>query len=305
MKKIEAFMNKIYHKDNLDLLEKIPSESIDLIYIDPPFFTQKEHKTKEAKFKDKWETFEDYLSFIKKRVILIYNLLKESGCFFCQCDWRASHYIKIMLDTIFGKQNFRNDIIWHYPSTVSNPPNYFIRSYDSILFYTKTKNYSFNDDKRIYMNYSKETSKKIQKDSKGIFYYRGGSWNNKKLKKKVYIDGKGVFPRDVWSDICRIKSHTNEYYNFPTQKPESLLKRIIIACSNEGDIIADFFCGSGTTLAVAKKLRRKYIGCDINKGAIDISRKRLKETHKFDNILHFGQNTNSSNEEQKDIDSFN
>ena len=129
-----------------------------------------------------------------------------------------------------------------------------MRSYDIILFYTKSDEYVFNDDPNIYMEYSNRVKNALKKDDKGTYYYRGGSHDGKKLSQKVYIDSNGVFPRDVWTDIPYIRANTAEYQGFSTQKPERLLKRIILASTKEKDLIADFFCGSGTTLAVAEQL---------------------------------------------------
>ncbi len=145
-------------------------------------------------------------------------------------------------------------IIWAYPAASAKTRRFFIRSYDTILFYTKSDDFVFNDDPNIYMEYSNRVKNALKRDEHGIFYYRGGSHNGKKLSRKVYVKQERIFPRDVWNDIPYIRANIKEYQGFSTQKPERLLKRIILASINEGDLLADFFCGSGTTLSVAENL---------------------------------------------------
>ena len=127
----------------------------------------------------------------------------------------------------------------------------------------------------------------MKNDEKGTFYYRGGSHDGKKLSQKVYVTQEGIFPRDVWTDIPYIRANTQEYQGFSTQKPERLLKRIILASSNENDLIADFFCGSGTTIAVAEKLKRRWIGSDIAPHSIHMTRKRLLDLSSSNDILNW------------------
>jgi len=135
------------------------------------------------------------------------------------------------------------------------------------------------------MEYSDRVKFALKEDDKGTFYYRGGSHNGKKLSQKVYVTNKGIFPRDVWTDIPYIRANTLEYQAFSTQKPERLLKRIILASSNKNDIVADFFCGTGTSLAVAEKLGRRWIGSDIAKQAINISRKRILDVRNSNDLI--------------------
>ena len=262
-------------------------EKIKLIYIDPPFATGGDFNYKlyigENKeiynaiaYTDIWrEGLESYLTFMYERLRLMRDLLSKEGSIYVHLDWHVSHYIKIIMDEIFGKDNFRNEIIWAYPAASAQTRRFFIRSFDSILFYTKSDDYTFNDDPDIYMEFSDRVKFALKKDEKGTFYYRGGSHNGKKLSQKVYITKKGIFPRDVWTDIPYIRANTLEYQGFSTQKPERLLKRIILASSNKDDLIADFFCGSGTLIAVAEKLGRRWLGSDIAYHAIHMTRKRL------------------------------
>jgi len=286
-------------------------EKIRLIYIDPPFATggdfnfkiligENNNSINDLAYNDNWRNSLDYyLNFMYKRLILMKELLAENGSFYLHVDWHMSHYIKLMMDEIFGIENFRNEIIWAYPAASVRTRRFYIRSFDVILFYTKSDEYIFNDDPNIYMEYSDRVKNALKVDDKGTFYYRGGSYDGKKLSRKVYITQKGIFPRDVWNDIPYIRANTLEYQGFSTQKPERLLKRIILASTNAEDIVADFFCGSGTTLAVAEKLGRKWIGSDITAQAIHITRKRLLDICNSNNLfnwsLKYGKNVNSFN----------
>ena len=274
------------------LLKKFANK-INLIYIDPPFATggefnykiqigegktskQSKHWIRKIAYRDSWSSgLNSYLSFIYEKLLLMKELLSETGSIYIHLDWHIGHYIKVIMDEIFGIENFRNEIIWAYPAASVQTKRFYVRSFDIILFYTKSDNYTFNDNPNIYMEYSDRVKTALKEDDKGLYYHRGGSHNGKKLSQKVYVKNKGVFPRDVWNDIPYVRANTKEYQGFSTQKPERLLKRIILASSTENDLIADFFCGSGTTLAVAEKLGRRWIGCDITKQAINICKKRL------------------------------
>ena len=218
------------------------------------------------------------------------QLLSSNGSIYVHLDWHVSHYVKIILDEIFGSENFRNEIIWSYPAASVQTRRFFIRSYDVILFYSKSEDYVFNDDPNIYMEYSNRVKNALKRDEKGIFYYRGGSHNGKKLSQKVYVKENGIFPRDVWNDIPYIRANTTEYQGFSTQKPERLMKRIILSSSNKKDLVADFFCGTGTSLIVAEKLGRRWIGCDIANHAIHITRKRLLDISKTNDLFSWKKN---------------
>ena len=286
-------------------------EKIRLIYIDPPFATggdfnfkiligEKNNSINDLAYDDKWNNRLDYyLNFMYNRLILMKELLAENGSIYLHVDWHMSHYIKLMMDEIFGIENFRNEIIWAYPAASVRTRRFYIRSFDVILFYAKSDEYIFNDDPNIYMEYSNRVKNALKNDDKGTFYYRGGSHNGKKLSRKVYVTQEGIFPRDVWNDIPYIRANTLEYQGFSTQKPERLLKRIILASTNAEDIVADFFCGSGTTLAVAEKLGRKWIGSDITAQAIHITRKRLLDIANSNDIfnwnLKYGEDVNPFN----------
>ncbi len=256
--------NKIICGDNLEELAKFPKESIDLIYIDPPFFTHKKYEViwgDEAEvrsYKDRWEGgIEYFISWLKPRVQAMYEVLKPTGSFYIHCDWHANAHIRIMLDKIFGKENFQNEIVWFY-KTGGVSKERFSRKHDIIYFYTKSNKYTFN----------------LQKEKSYLTHKYG--FKNIEIKK----DDKGyyteVYCRDVW-DIPALRGNQPEAEHYPTQKPEALLEKIIKASSNKGDVVLDAFCGCGTTVAVAQLLGRRWIGIDISPTAINIIQRRLKK----------------------------
>ena len=255
--------DKLYCADNLNIMRKLPDNSIDLIYMDPPFFTQRDFKD----FTDKWEGIETYLEFIKVRLIECHRLLKPTGSLFVHLDWRMSHYIKIELDKIFGVKNpcskdtfFVNEIIWHYYNIACPSKKFLAKNHDTILWYSKNKKQIFNIDK-VRKPYAFNSN--WVKNSKSY----GDQYKPNKIGKKM---------TDVW-DIPTINNMAKERTGWPTQKPLALLDRIIKASSNEGAVVLDPFCGSGTTCVSAHRLKRKWIGIDKNKRAISICKKRFKQ----------------------------
>lgn len=188
------------------------------------------------------------------------DLLAADGSIYVHCDYRVNSYIKIILDEIFGKSNFKNEIIWWYKDPSGKTTSFYKRKHDNIYFYSKSENYYFDADS-VRMPYSKGTIK--QAETGAISFGR-----------PTKINEKGKIREDVW-EIPIINSQAKERLGYPTQKPEMLLETIIKASSKEGDIVADFFCGSGTTLAVAEKLGRKWIGSDLGKFSIHTTRKRM------------------------------
>lgn len=253
-------VNKLICGDNLEELAKLPKESIDLIYVDPPFFTHRQYEVvwgDEAEvrsYKDRWEGgVEHYISWLRPRVQAMYELLKPTGSFYIHCDWHANAHIRIMLDEIFGEENFQNEIIWAY-RTGGATKRRWSRKHDNIYFYTKSDKYTFNLFKeRIYYEKPFFTS---QQDEQGRWYA-------------------DVLPVDVW-EIPAVINVSKERVGYPTQKPEKLLERIIKASSNKDDLVLDAFCGCGTTVAVAQRLGRRWIGIDISPTAIKIMQRRLK-----------------------------
>ena len=251
--------NKLICGDNLEELAKLPKESVDLIYIDPPFFTHRQYEVvweDEAEvrsYKDRWEGgIEHFIGWLKPRVQAMYEVLKPTGSFYIHCDWHVNAHIRIMLDEIFGEENFQNEIIWAY-RTGGATKRRWSRKHDNIYFYTKSNKYTFNLSKeRIY--YDKPFFSPQQDEQ--------GRW---------YAD---VLPVDVW-EIPAVINVSKERVGYPTQKPEALLKRIIKASSNKDDVVLDAFCGCGTTIVVAQQLGRRWIGIDISPTAIKVIQRRL------------------------------
>lgn len=271
--------NQLIFGDNLHVMRALPSNSIDLIYIDPPFFSGKNYnvvfgdQNEVRSFTDIWEGgMPGYLTWLNARLLEMKRLLKPTGSIYVHLDWHAVHYVKAEMDKIFGYDNFQREIIWvlgaaaGYKSLTNN----FVRGHDSILFYSKSSERIFNKN---YLPYNESQLKRFSKlDEEGRRY--------KPITKtrRIYLDtAKGVPITDVWSDITGFQTIVNspEILGYPTQKPEALLKRIINASSKEGDTVADFFVGGGTTPAVAQKLGRRWIACDISKIAVSVTRDRL------------------------------
>ena len=255
-------LNKIYNIDNLELLKQMESELVDLIYCDILYNTGKKFKD----FVDKLGTPQEAIEWYRPRLIEMNRVLKETGSIYLQCDYRLVHYLKVEMDSIFGLNNFRNDIIWCYKSQGFSKKQW-SNKHDNILFYSKSNKWIFNlDDIREEPSESwvKRYGKELEKNG---FFIDG--------KGKRYDSFVGSPPRD-WLDINILPQAHKERVGYDTQKPKALLERIIKASSNKNDIVADFFCGSGTSLVVAKELGRNYIGCDINPRAVEITKARLK-----------------------------
>ena len=272
---------------------------IDLIYIDPPFDSKADYRTKinlpntslEARpttieqfaYSDTWKNgTASYLEMMIPRLILMRELLSNEGSIYVHIDWHVGHYVKIILDEIFGKENFRNEIVWHYEKWTA-PSSSFQKNHDTILFYTKTQNPLFKEQKEITDN----LKKKYQSGyligggygSSGLVVYDKENSKAKELiasgkYKIVYASQDGKPLSDVWK-IPFINPMASERLNYGTQKPEALLERIIRTSSSENSIVADFFSGSGTTAAVAEKLGRRWIATDLGKPACMVARKRL------------------------------
>ena len=266
--------NTIYCGDNEKVMKTFPDKSVDLIYLDPPFFTQRNYEiiwndgSEIRAFNDRWKGGKkgiyNYIEWMRPKIEQMYRLLKDTGSIYLHCDWHASHNLKILCDEIFGYENFRNEIIWHYISAPECKYG-FGKKHDTILFYSKTKNIVFNKDiVRVPHN----------KNTKSIREYKHNG--------KIYIcntNPKGKACDDVW-DMPIISATSKERLGYPTQKPEKLLERIILASSNEGDIMLDSFCGCGTSLAVAYKLGRRFIGIDISPTACKLVAKRMRKIGK-------------------------
>ena len=285
-------MEKVFLGDCLDILPTLESNSIDLIYLDPPFFTNKIQKLKtrdgkkEFSYSDIWQSHEEYSKFLFDRMIELKRVLKDSGSIFVHCDRNATHIVRILLDNIFGENNFQSEIIWYYKRW-SNSKKGLLSSHQTIYFYSKTENFKFN---KIYTDYSETTNidqilqKRVRDKNGKITYAKDKNGNIINSDEK-----KGVPLSDVW-EIPYLNPKAKERVGYPTQKPILLLERIIEIASNEGDIILDPFCGSGTTLIAGKLKNRKVIGIDISKEAIKITQERLQSPIKSEsNLLKKGK----------------
>ncbi|MGO9571977.1 MAG: site-specific DNA-methyltransferase [Desulfomonilaceae bacterium] len=364
--------NKLYFGDNLQILrEHVPSESIDLIYLDPPFnsqanynvlFGEKDGSQSQAQitaFEDTWEWGKEaeaayheivienpgklanllqalrgprggnnllaYLVMMTIRLIELHRVLTSMGSIYLHCDPSASHYLKLIMDTIFGPGNFRNEIAWKRSQTRSSISKIYRRAHDVILFYSKTDDYLFNLQYRDLSEASKKLYSKREGEKpyqlvpllvsgrrkgktgtvwrgidpnaqgkngmhwvtipekledyerQGLVYWPEKEGGTPRLK--YYLENtKGVPVSDFWHDISLISSSSSESLGYPTQKPEALLERIILASSNPNETVLDPFCGCGTTIAVAEGLGRRWIGIDITHLAISLMRYRLQDT---------------------------
>jgi len=272
----DSWTNKLIFGDNLLALKSLYEDpnikgKVKLIYIDPPFATKQDFmKDEEKAYRDK-VAGSKFIEFTRKRLVFLRELLAGDGTIYVHLDQKKGHYIKVVLDEIFGENYFLNEIAWCYQGA-GQSENFYKRKHDSIFFYSKNPQYLFNwADVGILIG-EKQKVKYTGKDSKG--YFKSYKHRDGKIYKK-YFDEKEIMPQlDYWTDISIIQS-SNERIGYPTQKPEALLERIIRASSNEGDIVLDAFAGSGTTLAVAEKLQRKWIGIDCGKLAIYTMQKRL------------------------------
>jgi site-specific DNA-methyltransferase (adenine-specific) len=273
-------VGEIYYGDNRSLMGSLlsrPQNSIDLIYVDPPFFTNRRYAARVGQgedsrrptewqlaegYADSWEHIDDYLDMLHSRLVLMHGVLAEHGTLYLHLDWHASHYARLVLDEIFGPDRLLNEIVWvyHGPSPIRSAFN---RKHDTILVYTKTGDYIFNAD-AVREPYHPNTVKTFKSSPKAGF----GKIPNLK---------RGKVPEDWWYFPVVARLH-NERTGYPTQKPEALLRRIILASSHPGDLVADFFSGSGTTLVAAANLNRRFLGCDITWRAVHTSMTRLADS---------------------------
>lgn len=279
--------NKILQGDSLDILRQMECECTDLIYMDPPFFTQERQKLLSKKtdieysFSDKWENMDDYLGYMEKRLYECKRVLKNTGSIFVHCDRNASHYLKILLDRIFDIRNFQSEIVWSYKRW-SNSKKGLLNNHQIIFFYSKSPEFKFN---KIYTNYS-ETTNVDQILQERIRNKEGKSAYKLDESGNSVVGGskKGVPLSDVW-DIPYLNPKARERVGYPTQKPIILLEQIIKLVTDEGDLVVDPFVGSGTTAVAAKILNREYIGIDKSPDAVDLSNVRLNELVKTESDL--------------------
>ena len=364
-----GWVNKLIWGDNKLVLSSLKNgplrEEIEqagglkLIYIDPPFdvgmnfsmdieigssdgggtetFTKKPNVLEQIAYRDTWDKGADsFIVMIYERLRLMRDLLADDGSIYVHCDWRVNSYLRLVLDEVFGKNNFRNEISWKRGRGIINTKsNQFSRLTETIFFYSRSESLTFN---RLFQDYSENTIKMYKyEDEKGRFrlqelrdysqksieQFKRDSRifedeNGKQHLKQYLSDKSGVAMSDFWGDIEGSAYSGDIKTDYPTQKPEALLERIIKASSNEGDLVADFFCGSGTTAAVAEKLNRKWIVADLGKFAIHATRKRMIEVQrelkaedknyrafavlnlgKYERQHYIGVNQNLSDEQQQ------
>jgi DNA modification methylase len=272
--------NRLILGDNLSVMAALLPEyegRINLIYADPPFFTNRKFNARIGRgedsrkpdqwklaegYQDDWENLDEYLDFLYQRLALMHRLLAPNGTLYLHLDWHADAYARLILDELFGADNLLNEIIWAYhgPSPIRSAFN---RKHDTILSYVKGKDYNFNAD-AVREPYNPNTVNTFRSSPKAGFG-------------KVPDLERGKVPEDWWYFPVIARLH-NERTGYPTQKPNALLERIILASSNPGDLVADFFCGSGTTPFIAAKHGRQFIACDENFRAIHTTRSRLIDT---------------------------
>jgi site-specific DNA-methyltransferase (adenine-specific) len=284
-------MNRFYHGDCLFVLKHdIEPESVDLIYLDPPFFTGKVQKgtmkwqpgAMEVSYEDSkrfWKEkgistqaphwlkyiaikrpdFASYLYYMMERLQACHDVLKKTGSIYLHCDWKASHYLKMIMDEIFGVQNFQNEIIWGYKTQGASQKR-FSSKHDNIFFYSKSDKWTFN----------------TQYEKSFMMHKYGFKGSDFKIDPETGRQYNMIIARDIW-EIPALQSATKEKIGYPTQKPEALLEKIIMASSNEGDLVLDPFCGCGTATIVASKLNRRFIGIDIHPTAFEVIKNRSHE----------------------------
>ena len=285
--------NKIYHGNCVEKLKEIEANKVDLIYFDPPFFTQRKHSltnkdnSKTYEFDDKYNSIEEYLELVENVLLESKRVLKNTGSVFLHCDKTASHNIRVVMDKIFGRENFQSEIIWSYKRW-SNAKKGLLNSHQVIFFYSKTQDFKFNT---LYTDYSATTNldqilQDRERNENGKSVYKKDENGNVILGKEK----KGVPLSDVW-EIPYLNPKAKERTGYPTQKPVLLLNQILNIVTHEGDLVVDPFCGSGTTCVSAKSLKRQFIGIDISKDAVELANSRLEEmVISESNLLNKGTN---------------
>lgn len=313
--------------DNLETLARLPDHCIDLVYLDPPFFSNRNYQviwgdeSEVRSFEDQWEGgMNVYVAWMRDRAREMHRVLKPTGSLYFHCDWHASHYLKVMLDGLFGLPQFRNEIIWKR-TTAHSSAKRFAPIHDTILYYAKGRQPTWNSPREEYDQAYLDKYYKFD-DGDGHLYWRAdlcasgvrngesglpwrgidpsdkgmhwkftvGRLDELDAEGRIYWPPRGKMPQykryrddlkgkavaDLWLDVDRINPVGSERVGYPTQKPEALLERIVLASSNPGDIVLDPFCGCGTTLVVAERLKRQWIGIDISPTAAKVMKRRLE-----------------------------
>jgi DNA modification methylase len=318
-------INQLILGDNLEILRNMDSESVDLIYLDPPFFSNRNYEViwgdagEVRSFQDRWSGgIDHYIAWLKERVIELHKILKPTGSIFLHCDWHANAYIRVeILDRIFGNGNFRNEIIWQRTNSKGLAHTRFAQNHDTIYYYSKSQNFIWNplylphDEKYLddfYKYFDKETNRRYRladltnpnKDRPNLTYEflgitRVWRWTKDRMQEAynnglIYQGKPGLVPQlkryldeqegnaidDNWIDVSSNKLSKKERIGYPTQKPEVLLDRIIKSASDEGHTVLDPFVGGGTSIAVADKLNRRWIGIDQSVQAVKVTEMRLQ-----------------------------
>jgi len=294
-RQLKGWTNKLIWGDNKLILsslkngplrEEIEKQGgIKLIYIDPPFdvgadfsmkieigddeLTKEPNVLEELAYRDTWGKGADsFIAMMYERLMLMRDLLADDGSIYVHCDWRVNSILRLALDEVFGKDNFRNEIIWKYTKFAGKESG-FHSNHETLLFYTRNKDFIFNP-LRIPVSKVRQQTARVWDSKLKMAVQKKDERGN-----LIYYEQTDKAVDDTWTDIQIVNPMATERLDYPTQKPEALLERVINASSNEGDLVCDFFCGSGTTLAVAEKLGRKWIGSDLGKFGIHTTRKRM------------------------------
>lgn len=268
----------VYCDDNLQRLAVLPANSVDLIYLDPPFFSNRHYEViwgDEAEvrsFEDRWEGgINHYVEWMRDRVMEMWRVLKPTGSLYLHCDWHAAHHLKVMLDDALGEEHFQNEIIWYYKGAGVSPRRW-ARRHDNILWYTKGKEWHFNPDP-VRDEYAESTKER--------FSHYIGNVRGERDYGAQQLNPKGKHPDDVWQ-IKIVAPSAKDRLGYPTQKPEELLERIILSSSKAGDVVLDPFAGCGTTMVVAHRLKRHWVGIDISPTACNLIKRRLAKVGALD-----------------------
>lgn len=265
------FLKTIYRNEDPVIRDKLKNK-VKLIYIDPPFATSDEFQSKEGAkaYSDKKDGAE-FIEYLRKRLIMAHSILADDGSIFVHLDWKMAHYIKIVLDEVFGKNNFRNEIVWAYNGPGSPGMKQFNRKHDTIFWYSKSSKWIFNDD-AIRIEHSEKTMDNFKIGLEGSGF----------ISDTYELNKGGKIPEDWWqiAVASRVKADGFNRMGYPTEKPVKLIERIVKACSCEEDIVMDFFAGSGVVASVAERLNRRWISCDIGKLSYYTVQKRILEISK-------------------------
>jgi len=297
----DDWQNLLFHGDNKEVLATLLElgfrGKIDLIYIDPPFKSGADYVRRvelrglknlgrldedsasilqQTMYFDIWNN-DNYLQFMYERLMLMKELLSETGSIYVHLDWHVGHYIKLLMDEVFGQENFRNEIIWNKGFRGTESQKIYQHAHDIILWYTKSEDYIWNSIGQPYRDKDMKRYNKVDEQGRRYALIKRKRTDGTIYYGKTYPKEEGKRIDDVISHVAVMASTSEERTGFETQKPEELLEIFIKASSNPGDIVLDCFIGSGTTAAVAQKLSRRWIGCDINKGAVQLTSSRLQK----------------------------